>query len=136
MNYFINKRLEILISKLKENIITQRCCADKLFYSLSDYKKDNSFPPINSFKPLEGNTDLSAPGTHYWLHFEIDTPSLNNSENELVLYIKPQLKDERWWVSSHPQIILYINGKMVQGMDQNHESITVDENTHLDVYAY
>ncbi|MBP3627617.1 MAG: alpha-mannosidase [Clostridia bacterium] len=136
MNYFINKRLEILISKLKENIITQRCCADKLFYSLSDYKKDNSFPPINSFKPLESNTDLSAPDTHYWLHFEIDTPSLNNSENELVLYIKPQLKDERWWVSNHPQIILYINGKMVQGMDQNHESITVDENTHLDVYAY
>lgn len=85
---------------------------------------------------MENNTDLFAPDTHYWLHFEIDTPSLNNSENELVLYIKPQIKDERWWISYHPQITIYVNGNMVQGLDQNHESIKVDENTHLDVYAY
>ena len=136
MDYFIEERLNILLEKLKNAIYTEKIRPESISYALCDYKKGHTPPSIEEFKPLLETKEINQPDTHYWIHFSVDTPALENKDNELVLIFKSTVQDDRWWISGYPQGILYINGELIQGTDANHEYIKVEENSHLDVYVY
>ncbi|MBQ8403621.1 MAG: alpha-mannosidase, partial [Clostridia bacterium] len=43
---------------------------------------------------------------------------------------------DRFGVSTNPQFLLYVNGKIRQGMDTRHREYLLPEGTHFDIYIY
>ncbi len=97
----------------------------------SDYKVGNTLPTKESMLPFNnGNTWGSGKDSHAWFRFEA-TPS--------APYSRLRIETEyNGWDADNPQFILYIDGKMVQGLDTNHREYPLEYNKSVDValYAY
>lgn len=136
MDYFLTERIRILCDILKQKILTTRAAVQKIDYAVCDYKTNNTPPALSAFRPYDKTVDLAVPNRHHWLHFMVDTPAVRFPENELLLEYTANVTGGHWWADAYPQSIVYINGKMVQGMDRNHTSCRIPACAHLDVYMY
>ncbi len=103
-------------------------------YFPCDYKTNNSLPSLANFKPF-GKDDWWGDGwdTHAWFHFQVDIPE-NMKGNTVQLLIKTDYCDG--WDPNNPQFLIYIDGKLRQGMDINHQYIELDRNAKNDIFLY
>lgn len=136
MDYFLTERINLLCDKLQQHMRTTRTDITSFDYAPAGYKTGNTPPALSQFRPLDPGEKLAMPDRHHWLHFTVDTPALQFPDNTLVLEYSAGVAGGHWWAGDYPQTILYINGRMVQGMDTNHRTARVPENAHLDVYLY
>ena len=100
------------------------------------YKEGHTPPPLSDFQPYTVGTDWgSGFDSHVWFHFEFKIPeNMKNKPVELKVAC-----DKEGGVGSNPQFILYINGKIRQGLDIRHTSVPLydmDETYDVYVYAY
>ena len=104
-----------------ENILTCPC----------EYKTDNIIPPVSAMVPYtQGDLWGSGWDTHAWFRFTVKP----TAENTFL-----RIETERnGWDADNPQFILYVNGKMVQGLDTNHRESPLKAGVEADVaiYAY
>ena len=103
-------------------------------YLPCDYKTSNALPSLDNFKPF-GKDDWWGNGwdTHAWFHFQINIPE-NMKGNTVQLLIKTDYCDG--WDPNNPQFLIYIDGKLRQGMDINHQYIELDRNARNDIFLY
>ncbi len=104
-----------------ENIVTCSC----------GYKTDNTVPDASTMTPFENGGDWGEGyDTHAWFRFTV-TPDFDNP----YLIVET---DKSGWDACNPQLILYINGKTVQGLDVNHREVPLKKGEKADVaiYAY
>ncbi|MBQ2734649.1 MAG: alpha-mannosidase [Clostridia bacterium] len=99
------------------------------------YKEGHTPPSLSEFVPYEPDSVWcnAVPDTHAWFHFALDvTPEMC----KLPLCLEVEVPNGS--VIDKPQYILYINGKLLQGMDPNHTQAYLDAPGHYDVdlYAY
>lgn len=97
-----------------------------------DYKTDNTIPALADMTPCEqGCWWGSGWDSHAWFRFSV-TPAAENT----FLRIETDIK--KGWDASNPQFILYVNGKMVQGLDINHREspLKTGETADAAIYAY
>jgi len=106
----------------------------ELPYFETDYKKTEDYPDLSMFtKVLKREERVCGTDKHFWFHTEIDTPSIKEGE-EVVLEILSGKNGD--WDSLNPQGLLYLNGKVVQGIDINHRTMHLEPNRHYDVMFY
>ena len=99
--------------------------------------------PVRNYKMAEGKFEHGEScSTEDWQDFLIDTPwsSLDSHrwlrtqiqipENMDGKHVEFQLISGREgeWDAINPQMIFYINGKLVQGVDVNHREVTISKN--------
>ena len=97
-----------------------------------DYKVDNTLPSPADMTPYTpGAWWGSGWDTHAWFRFTI-TPTADNS------FLRIETERKKGWDADNPQFILYVNGKMVQGLDINHREYPLQKGVEADVaiYAY
>ena len=94
----------------------------------SGFKTDNT-PPKDGYKEFTVSTGKRK---HYWIHGEFDTPEAAENE-KLYLDVGTGVGG---WDANNPQMLLYLNGKMAQGLDVNHREATLSPKTHYDMYNY
>ena len=99
---------------------------------------------INNFKILRTDkrlNDLSRLDTFTWSHYNKEQLEGGNSDYywfETTIEIDEQYKDkcvifeintsrDSIWDKSNPQLSIYVNGKLIQGLDTNHRSIILSE---------
>ncbi len=97
-------------------------------YVESEYKVGHT-PPSDGWKPL---TYISGADQHFWIHGKLRTPAAQ----EGFRYILAVTTGINGWDAVNPQGILYLNGKMVQGLDINHRDTLLEPDTDYDVYYY
>ena len=101
-------------------------------YCPAPYKKGNT-PPADDWMPYTSDMPLHGHNSHYWIRTSFTTPSVADHESVVlrVLTGKEGLAD-----ATNPQGLLYLNGKMVQGLDTNHTDAYLEPNTHYDLVNY
>ena len=103
-------------------------------YCHCDYKTGHTPPALSEFTPFEnGGKFGTGNDSHAWFHFTVDVPEhMQNKPVELAF----RTDFDRFGVTTNPQFILYVNGKLCQGMDTRHKEYMLSGGTSFDIYVY
>ncbi len=116
---------------VEEQIYKNKCQVKNIVTCSCGYKTDNTIPDVSTMTPFENGGDWGEGyDTHAWFRFTV-TPETDNP----YLIVET---DKSGWDACNPQLILYINGKTVQGLDVNHREVPLKKGEKADVaiYAY
>ena len=137
--------MQTQLRKVKKYIDELECSArycnqvevDGVSFFNCDYKSGQQIPSLDKFKPF-GKGEYWGTGwdTHAWFHFKLTVPAHMKKEGlSLQLHIGTDTCDDTW-DPNNPQFLIYIDGKLRQGMDINHQYIELDPNANNDIYLY
>jgi alpha-mannosidase len=122
------EKINTLLGKLNEQRAMTLFTVSNVKIKECDYKTNN-VPPKDDYTDM---TIFDKRDTHYWLHFEFETPEAEEGFN----YYLKATTGINGWDASNPQAIVYLNGKMVQGFDVNHTDVLLEPSTKYDAYIY
>ena len=130
-------RIKQMTLVLKNNIYSQKLPVHGWRFCMCGYKTDNVIPDRNGPEFMdyaEGNRWGKEPDSHAWFSNHIVVPEAWRGQD--VRFAMGTGK--RGWEDRAPQVIAYINGKMVQGMDSNHTELYLQglDEFDLDLYIY
>lgn len=131
---FLDKRVGIILNRLKDVITSDPIDVDGFLFKECDYKTDNTLPAIDDswrvFDPAElwGNKI----DCHAWFYKHLVVPEeLRGKTVELHITTIPG-----GWDATNPQFIAYVDGQLIQGLDVNHQSFTLPAGDEHDIYLY
>lgn len=142
MNY-LRERIFQELNWLADRIVTERQPVEGIQYVPCDYKENGHVAPAEGWRPQHSREELKetvpAGGTktgygeyHAWFKADLAIPqSMKGRDVELCIR-----SGHRGY---HPQYIAYLDGKIVQGVDGNHETFPIDsgkEHQELTVYGF
>ena len=132
---FTAKKIETIIRVLKEHRVVSTQALDGMQYIPCHYKGDNNHPPAPDagWKDFQRNMRVGGKDAHFWFHLQFRTPAAQQGRQVNFHLVTGQ---DGPWDASNPQAIAYINGKMIQGLDINHQDVLLDFDTSYDVYLY
>lgn len=125
-------RVKLMCEKLESQISRELFSVDGGEYVLCDYKKDNC-PPTEGWLPFKNGDRFSGYDGHLWVRANFKTPACD-SDHYLVLSCTTGLEERG--DSTNPQGLLYLNGKMVQGLDTHHYEAYLEPDTEYEMYDY
>lgn len=96
------------------------------------YKTVNE-PPSAGWRAYDVNVPLTGDDAHFWLRASFHTPAV--SENEYLI-LRTETGREGMWDATNPQGLLYLNGKMEQGLDTNHTDAYLEADTDYTAHNY
>ncbi len=124
-------RIETVANELKKRIVVKREAIDGIKYMECGYKDGTVMPDINMMREFGVNERWGGKvDAHAWFYKKINFPKSNY---RVELSVETQRDG---WDASNPQFMLYIDGKLKQGMDVNHRSATITESGEHDVFLY
>ena len=121
---FLNTAAELLYRKIKD--------VDGVEICDSGYKTGNE-PPVDGWRAYDVEIPLTGDDAHFWFRASFRTPAV--AENE-YLVLRTVTGREGMWDATNPQGLLYLNGKMVQGLDTNHTEAFLDADTDYKLHNY
>lgn len=128
MNNLLERAQKLLRELNNRTVVAQTAITD-IKYLPCDYKTDNTLPELSAIQNFGGKWG-GANDTHAWFAFDIDVPSGDNIRHEVFVD-----SGVNGWDLSNPQFLVYVDGKIAQGLDTNHRSFVVGEGKHT-VYLY
>ena len=137
INNIINlkERIAAVITKLQEASIVAKKDIDKIYLKRCDYKQDNSLPDVeNSGTEFKNGEQWGGEAdTHYWFYTEI-TLDKEIDKGEVRFVFDTYLTDD--WEKTYPQFLVYLDGKLKQGVDSNHNYIVLKEKKTYGIHIY
>ena len=97
------------------------------------YKKDNTFPKEGWQQAVNGQRYVGK-DAHFWIRSSFTTPKQEHDHRYLIL--NAVTGKEKLWNALNPQGILYMNGKMIQGLDTNHTDTRLEYDTDYQMHLY
>lgn len=116
-------------SKLREFANIHIFHVENLQYLECGYKTDNNFP-VDNWEPMGYCTGAHK---HYWIKGSFKTPAL---EDGYTYILRAYTNSYFNWDGRNPQGLLYLNGKMVQGLDTNHVEAFLEPDTEYEFHNY
>ena len=115
-------RLGKIIEVIKDEITVSSLPVEEIFYKESEYKSGTVMPDVSDFVPFS-RTDTwgGKRDSHAWFYKRL---FFKESPYRIELKIDTQLDGED---KVNPQFMLYVNGKIRQGLDTNHRSALITE---------
>ncbi len=96
------------------------------------YKKGNN-PPTEGWASAGESILFTGMDEHYWFRTALRTPKISPDE---YLVLRATTGREGGWDATNPQGLIYLNGKMTQGLDTNHTEAYLDADTDYTVHNY
>ncbi len=141
MNY-LQERIEQVLGWLRGQIVAESARIDNISYVPCDYKGAGHEAPADGWMPQTSREELQktipAGGSktsygeyHAWFKATVSIPEAWKGKA-----VEMCVRSGR---GSHPQYIVYLDGKIVQGVDGNHETFPIDstkDSYELTVYAF
>jgi alpha-mannosidase len=130
LNQFVY-RLGKILEVIKDEIIVSSTPVDEVLYKEAPYKSGTVMPDVSSFTPFS-RTDTwgGKRDSHAWFYKKL---FFEESPYRVELKIDTQLDGED---KVNPQFMLYVNGKIRQGLDTNHRSALITERGETDIHLY
>lgn len=127
---FEYEKINSILWHMQKHIVVSSTEIDNFVYKKCDYKKDNVLPSIDSsFKPYRNERWGGKMDEHYWFYTVLDVPE-DDMEFKLIT------GKESGWDAVNPQFLLYVDGKIVQGLDVNHTEYTFEKKGRYEIYLY
>ena len=129
------KKIETMLGELKKQITPVRIQITDIKTKKCGYKTDNTVPSDmeswDSFGVYERwGTD---PEEHRWFYTRLVIPQELQGK-DLELYVASTSVSGQHW---EPQYLVYVDGKLVRGMDCNHRYLKLDSTkAEQDIYVY
>ena len=132
---FYEDRLRVFLQTLQDASCEAKIPLDGFLYKPCDYKVGNALPEIDSsfrefgrFERWGGEADA-----HAWFYKHLVIPQAFLGRN-VELCISTQIDD---WDAVNPQFIVYVDGRLAQGLDVNHREVFLDNaKAEYDIYVY
>ncbi len=138
MNNFLDKRIGEIVNQLEKYITPVRQSVNGWLTMECDYKKNNIVPSVGEGEWRKfGETERwgMKPEEHRWFFKHIEIPQELKGK-DLELYVSStDVHDEDW----EPQFMVYLDGKLIRGMDTKHRYVKLDGNRDgydVHIYAY
>lgn len=144
---FISDQIRKLIQNLDAMRYQKAMELEGFAYVESGYKTTNE-PPKDGWKPFPAELAFGGLDRHFWFRKSFRTPSAK-AGCKLFFDLRTSLKagyqpffDERTsceedgWTWINPQGLVYLNGRMVQGLDINHHQVLLEPDTDYEMYIY
>lgn len=125
----MKKTLEKLYEQIRQNMPGS---VPNVEYVKVDYKTSNT-PPECGWEPFPYGTKISGKDQHFWFRATFKTPSVDDNHYILLRTITGK---EGKWDGTNPQGLLYLNGKMIQGLDTNHVEAYLEPDTEYVMHNY
>ncbi|MCD7776389.1 MAG: glycosyl hydrolase-related protein [Firmicutes bacterium] len=126
---FIYERINEMLSRLYPYITRQRTPIEKIENMRCGYKSE-PYPPTDGERTIWRESDRfgRCPEYHGWFFFHVDAPAVPEGQRcELECY---------YGDGKNPQYMVYVDGKPLQGMDENHRSVVINGSHDMALYAY
>ena len=134
MDKFITDKIRITCENLKELSKTVVYEVPELKCIPSEYKKTNEFPSVDStWKSFERNERVNGKDKHFWFYTELKTPPAKENKYYTLEVITGS---DGMWDAINPQGLLYLNGKIIQGIDVNHRQAVLEPDTEYKIMLY
>lgn len=131
------------LEKIKQTISELNSKISTKVQSISDVKyfecgyKDGYSVPKGEYLDFNVGDRIFGRDKHYVLSFKVKTPKCPKRDSELLLHFG--LSHTTYRIDgSNPQGLVYLNGKMTQGIDCNHQFVELqfDKEYNVDFYLY
>ena len=126
------RKIKRYLRLLEKNLEVNATPVSDIFTCPTGYKTDNSLPDLAGMTPYtQGDFWGSGWDTHAWFRFTV-TPTAEHS------FLRVETERKKGWDADNPQFLLYIDGKIAQGLDINHRDYPLETGKTVDValYAY
>ena len=134
MNKFFGSKVKNTLGVIESQIYRCVYKEKQWYYGECDYKGENYLPDVDVAKSL-----LTVPiqcggyDKHFVVRNTLDIPAVSVEGNEIVISVKTGREGQ--WDSVNPQMMLYVDGKLTQGLDINHTESLIESGKH-DVILY
>ena len=98
------------------------------FVPCNGYKSSNT-PPETGWKPFQAGSTIRGGDAHYWFRCSFRTPQAVEGTQYYVKFICN-------WYYINLQGIVYANGRMVHGLDSNHDEVFLEADTDYILHNY
>ena len=105
-------------------------------FFLTPEEVDQSSAPWEDFDPKQDT--WPGPDEHYWFRTSVDVPK-SFAHKPLWLSFSTQAQ---FWDAVNPQFLLFVNGRLTQGLDTNHQEVRLTDHARsgerivVDLQAY
>lgn len=125
---FVKEKIRITCGKLYEFSTTHVCNAENVESVECGFKTNNT-PPCDCWEKRDYYVGAHK---HFWIRGNFKTPPAE----EGFTYILSVNTGIHGWDGTNPQGLLYLNGKMVQGLDINHTEAFLEPDTEYQFHNY
>ena len=128
--------MNFLMEKVRVTLEELRKLRDKLEpidefeIAESDYSGSIKDLPKSGWSKLPGNCFFKGKDKHYWLRFKITAPALQHGK---ALFLSVKTARDGLWDALTPQCLVFINSKVVQGIDINHNDVQLEFDREYDI---
>ncbi len=126
---YIEDKIKMACNNLKKLFKATVATVEFEGVKCNGYKTDNN-PPTEGWERIEY---LQGAHEHYWLRGSFRTPP---AEEGATYRLEVTTSITKGWDADNPQCILYLNGKMVQGLDLNHKDAYLEPDTAYTMHNY
>ncbi len=129
---FIFEKVDTLTKRLQELMELPAGEVGNLEYVPCGYKTSNT-PPETGWAPFAKYQRVMGEDGHFWFRMAFRTPEAQEGRS---LYLKVTTGREGQWDATNPQGLVYLNGRMTQGMDVNHTMVRLEPGRDYSVHIY
>ncbi len=134
MDKFVKGKVKTTAEQIKKAAQNTLLEIGELKFIACGYKNGGEVPtPDDTWGVFKRNQCVSGRDKHFWFSTHISTPSVLENEELILEAVTGHDGD---WDALNPQIIAYLNGEIVQGLDINHRIIYLEPDKEYDVLLY
>lgn len=124
---FLDKRVKGICDELKKLKIKQRFPIAKWEYKEGNYiRPQDAAEDAKEWKKFDSETmHWYGPDCHYWFKTKFTVPQELDGK-AMWLHVRTQI--DEWDDAKNPQFLLFVNGKVTQGIDMNHRDVLLSNN--------
>lgn len=132
--FFQYERIEKIVKELNGYIYYNSIPIKNILMKKGDFKDPEAAENDNGlWIKFDYDSRWGGKDERYWFKTKFTIPEAFNNKT-VVFQIKTGREGE--WDAINPQFLIYLNGKVVQGLDVNHREIMISENAKAgDTYA-
>jgi len=128
------RKIKQYLYELKQMSQYNRRPIKDLFYFNCDYKVKNKLPLDSAFVPYkEGDYWGTGYDTHAWFRFNLEIPADMKGQTVRLSFGNDTFGG---WDVDNPQYIIYVDGRMVQGLDINHTYLDFNDDLKHKIHLY
>ena len=137
--YFIDGKIAKTCKDLNDVVKVKVADVSPIHYAKGNYKSiQEARNPSIVWQPYRQGMEWAKRDDHAWFKFQVQVPKELEGKS-LSLYVTSY---RQGWDATNPQFIIYINGRLTQGVDVNHTRIILTHRAmsgeifYVDVHGY
>ncbi|MDO4331729.1 MAG: alpha-mannosidase [Eubacteriales bacterium] len=138
---FLDKRVGIICEQLKKLAVKQRKPITDFYFKKGFFERpEDADASEEVWEVFQSRTmHWYGPDEHYWFRTELTVPDSMDGKS---MWIRVRTQIDEWDDGRNPQFLLFVDGKVTQGVDMNHREVKLSscaksgEKLQLDLQAY